>query len=174
MVFLASGGWQRVYRWRVAEHFVFRHWNVNRSQNAVSPRERTFRNCLQYGEVDIWSESSLSGRDSTPILSKMCVGSPNGKWNLNTNGPKNLGTALQFMEHWKTFMLRSVSFMQWLSNSLPKEAAVQWTSIKPATEMTEKYLLMRLARLTLSLPSSKSAFSQPSQRQMYAWGSENW
>ena len=27
---------------------------------------------------------------------------------------------------------------------------------------------------TLSLPSSKSTFSQPSQREMYKWGSENW
>ena len=28
--------------------------------------------------------------------------------------------------------------------------------------------------LTLSLPSSKSTFSQPSSREMYGWGSENW
>ena len=81
-------------------------------------------------------------------------------------------------------------------------SAVVWNFSRPFEVMATRYLLGKQYRLaiyvwkqrgftskwredkprfcaqawskTLSLPSSKGTFSQPSWRQMYEWGSENW
>ena len=67
-----------------------------------------------------------------------------------------------------TYGSERVKSCTWISSPL------FYSTIAQNDEFEHRFHNSSPRSLTLSLPSSKSTFSQPSSREMYGWGSENW